>query len=58
MLFNFAGIPNESLTAVVGKADITLANGAVLHVADLFEVDENGEIIAQENHFDPRPAVS
>jgi hypothetical protein len=49
---------NESLTAVVGKAEISLANGRTLRVADLFEVDENGRIVAQENHYDPRPALS
>ena len=47
---------NESLTAVVGKADISLANGRTLRVADLFEIDELGQIVAQENHYDPRPA--
>ena len=49
---------NASLTAVVGKAEITIANGRKLRVADLFEVDESGQITAQENHFDPRPALS
>jgi hypothetical protein len=48
---------NEPLTAVVGKAEITLANGRTLRVADLFEVDEQGRISAQENHYDPRPAL-
>jgi hypothetical protein len=48
---------NESLTAIVGKADITLANGRTLRVADLFEVDQSGRITAQENHYDPRPAL-
>ena len=48
---------NESLTAVVGKADLLLTTGSRLRVADLFEVDEAGRIIAQENHYDPRPAL-
>jgi hypothetical protein len=49
---------NDSLTAVVGKAEITLTNGRTLRVADLFEVDNDGRIVAQENHYDPRPALS
>jgi hypothetical protein len=49
---------NQSLTAMVGKAEISLANGRTPRVADLFEVDENGQIVAQENHYDPRPALS
>ncbi|MBI1896419.1 MAG: hypothetical protein HYZ57_12395 [Acidobacteria bacterium] len=48
---------NESLTAVVAKAEVSLANGARLRVADLFEVDGSGQIVAQENHYDPRPAM-
>jgi hypothetical protein len=49
---------NESLTAIVGKAEITLANGRTLRVADVFEVDGSGHITVQENHYDPRPAIS
>ena len=41
----------------MGKTELTLATGAKLRVADLFEVDEAGQITAQENHFDPRPAL-
>lgn len=48
---------NAAQTAVMGKADLTLATGAKLRVADLFEGDEAGQITAQENHFDPRPAL-
>jgi hypothetical protein len=48
---------NQSMTAAMGKADLTLANGKRLRVADLFEVDDNGLIVAQENHYDPRPAM-
>ena len=48
---------NAAQTAVMGKAELILATGAKLRVADLFEVDEAGQITAQENHFDPRPAL-
>ncbi len=47
---------NQSLTAAVGKAELYLANGNRLRVADLFEVNGAGEIVSQENHYDPRPA--
>jgi hypothetical protein len=29
----------------------------VLRVADMFEVDSEGRITTQENHYDPRPAL-
>jgi hypothetical protein len=45
---------NDALTHVMCKAEITLTNGVVLRVADLFKVDDSGKIIEQENHFDPR----
>ena len=48
---------NATQTAVMGKAELTLVTGAKLRVADLFEVNEAGEIMSQENHFDPRPAL-
>jgi hypothetical protein len=48
---------NESLTAAVGKADLVRTTGSRLRVADLFEIDQAGRIIAQENHYDPRPAL-
>ena len=48
---------NATQTAVMGKAELTLVTGAKLRVADLFEVSEAGEIMSQENHFDPRPAL-
>lgn len=48
---------NETLTAVMAKANVGLANGATLRVADLFVVDETGGITVQENHYDPRPAA-
>lgn len=49
---------NETQTAVMAKAELTLVTGAHLRVADLFVVDEQGQITAQENHFDPRPALA
>lgn len=48
---------NAAGTAVMGKALLTLVTGARLRVADLFVVDAAGQITAQENHYDPRPAL-
>ncbi|MBC8168119.1 MAG: nuclear transport factor 2 family protein [Bryobacteraceae bacterium] len=49
---------NEDLTAIVTKAEVSvLEPTCVLRVADLFEVDAEGRITAQENHYDPRPAL-
>ena len=42
---------------VAGQAEIGLANGKTLYVFDAFLI-ENGEIIEQQNHYDPRPATS
>ena len=42
---------------VAGQAEIGLANGKTLYVCDAFRI-ENGEIIEQLNHYDPRPATS
>ena len=39
-----------------GRALITLANGRQLHVCDVFHV-VNGQIVEQENYYDPRPAL-
>ena len=41
---------------VGGQAEISLANGKTLYVLDAFRV-ENGKIIQQQNHYDPRPAT-
>jgi hypothetical protein len=41
---------------VAGQAEISLANRKTLYVLDAFHV-ENGEIIEQQNHYDPRPAT-
>ena len=49
---------NEDLTAIVTKAEVgILQPRCVLRVADLFEVDAEGRITSQENHYDPRPAL-
>jgi hypothetical protein len=49
---------NEDLTAIITKADVgILQPPCVLRVADLFEIDADGRITAQENHYDPRPAL-
>jgi SnoaL-like protein len=42
---------------VAGQAEIGLANGNTLYVFDAFRI-ENGEIIEQQNHYDPRPATA
>ena len=41
---------------VAGQAEISLANSKTLYVLDAFQI-ENGEIIEQQNHYDPRPAT-
>jgi hypothetical protein len=48
----------EDLTAIVTKAEVgVLQPRCVLRVADMFEVDSEGRITTQENHYDPRPAL-
>jgi hypothetical protein len=47
---------NDSLTGLIAKADFTLAGpGITLRVADMFLVNEEGQITEQENHFDASP---
>lgn len=41
---------------VAGQAEIRLANSKTLYVLDAFHV-EDGEIIEQQNHYDPSPAT-
>jgi hypothetical protein len=49
---------SEDLTAIVTKAELAFLQPAcTLRVANSFEVDADGRISAQENHFDPRPAL-
>jgi hypothetical protein len=48
---------NDSLTAIITEAEIiihALPSPVTLRVADRFTVNEQGKIIEQENHFDPR----
>jgi len=40
-----------------GQSEIRLANSKTLYVLDAFHI-EDGEIIEQQNHFDPRPAIN
>lgn len=49
---------DEDLSAIITKAEVgILQPTCVLRVADLFEVDAEGRITAQENHYDPRVAL-
>ena len=50
---------NESLTELITKADITIAAiGITLRSADRFIINDAGEILEQENHFDASPMKS
>lgn len=52
---------NEGLTAVCAEALITLkvmTPPITLRVADRFTVNAAGEILEQENHFDPRDVTN
>jgi SnoaL-like domain len=42
---------------VAAQAEVSLSNGKTLYVLDAFRL-ENGEIIEQQNHYDPRPATA
>ncbi|HWC16906.1 MAG TPA: nuclear transport factor 2 family protein [Terriglobales bacterium] len=39
-----------------GQAEIGLTNGNTLYALDAFRI-ENGKIMEQQNHYDPRPAT-
>ena len=39
-----------------GQAEISLSNGKTLYVLDAFRVEKT-EIVQQQNHYDPRPAM-
>src|SRR5579862_1514733 len=41
---------------MAGQVEIGLANGKTLRVLDGFRM-EDGEIVEQQNHYDPRPAM-
>lgn len=50
---------NDELTAVIAEAEVEVTNPpARLRVADRFTVDEDGRIIEQVNHFDPRDVTN
>jgi|SRR4051812_43876473 len=49
---------NDDLTAIATRADVGITDPpATLRVVDRFTINAEGEITAQENHFDPRPAL-
>lgn len=48
---------NEDLTAIFVEAEVGIVDPAgTLRVADRFNVNADGRITDQENHYDPRPA--
>jgi steroid delta-isomerase-like uncharacterized protein len=50
---------NEKLTAICTEALITTVNPpATLRVAERFTVSDEGKIVEQENHFDPRDVTN
>jgi hypothetical protein len=52
---------NDSLTGIITEAEVTINAvnpPATLRVADRFNVNEQGKIIEQENHFDPRDVTN
>ena len=52
---------NDSLTGIITEAEITInavEPPATLRVADRFNVNEQGKIVEQENHFDPRDVTN
>jgi hypothetical protein len=52
---------NESLTGIIAEAEITITAvdpPVTLRVADRFTVNEDGRIVEQENHFDPRDVTN
>jgi hypothetical protein len=52
---------NAALTALCTEAEITIhvvSPPAVLRVADRFTINGDGQIIEQENHFDPRDVTN
>jgi hypothetical protein len=52
---------NDALTAIITEAEIKISavNPPVtLRVADRFTVNQEGKIVEQENHFDPRDVTN
>jgi hypothetical protein len=49
---------NEDLTVIAVRADVGITDPpSTLRVIDRFTINAEGEITAQENHYDPRPAL-
>jgi hypothetical protein len=49
---------NEDLTVIASRADVGITDpSSTLRVVDRFTINAEGEITAQENHYDPRPAL-
>ena len=49
---------NEDLTVIASRADVGITDPpSTLRVVDRFTINADGEITAQENHYDPRPAL-
>jgi hypothetical protein len=46
---------NDSMTAIIIEAENP---PVILRVADRFTVNEEGKIVEQENHFDPRDVTN
>ncbi len=52
---------SESLTGIIVEAEIKInavSPPATLRVADRFTVNDEGKIVEQENHFDPRDVTN
>ena len=52
---------NDAATAIVTEAEITITAldpPVTLRVADRFTVSDDGKIVEQENHFDPRDVTN
>ena len=49
---------DEELTTIVTRADVGITSPlCALRVVDRFTVNAAGEIVEQENHYDPRPVT-
>jgi hypothetical protein len=49
---------NEELTEIASRSDVGITDPlSTLRVVDRFTINAEGEITAQENHYDPRPAL-
>jgi hypothetical protein len=48
---------NDSLTSVCVRFDLVLKMGKVLRIADILQLNADGEVVELENHYDPQPAL-